>query len=107
MEARYSLYFGEVLRQNGIPNFSISQFQRMMNIVFLEGKLAAQDDFLKCTTGKDGQRDFNRLKFRNEQQMEALTRGKSPQKLLLELVQVSHKENSTEFDRPWSDFDGI
>lgn len=105
MDAKYSRYFGEVLKQHGIPSFSVSQFQRMMNIVYLEGKLSAQEDFLKCMAEKDGQREYARLKFRNEHKLGELTRNKSPHKLVIEFVDVSHKENSTEFDHPWPEYE--
>ena len=37
---KYSKYFGMLARDNGTPNLSPPKFQCMMNIVFLEGKIA-------------------------------------------------------------------
>lgn len=35
----YSKHFGTILKHQGVPNMSPSAFAKMMNIVYLEGKL--------------------------------------------------------------------
>jgi hypothetical protein len=36
---KYTKYFSDVLRNQGVPNLNVEQYARLMNIVSLEGRL--------------------------------------------------------------------
>ena len=36
---KYTKYYRGVLRNQGVPNLNVEQYARLMNIVFLEGRL--------------------------------------------------------------------
>jgi len=85
---KYTHYFGIIIRDQGAINLSPSEFQRMMNIVHLEGvKYGLQ---LAKETYKDSNLyyRYDTLISKYESQLSVLTSNDSPETLLYKMVSV-------------------
>jgi len=87
---KYTKYFGLITGFEGQLNLSTSQFQRMMNIVHLEGVIAG------LIKAKDTYKDTNQyhrydmIIFKQNRQLTDLSGNVTPEILLEEMVRLSN-----------------
>lgn len=74
----YSRYFGKMICTHGMPHMSVASFQKMMNIVLIEGRIDAIKKY-----HPDPQKILLELKY----DLEALTDKKTPEVLLKEMME--------------------
>lgn len=81
----YTSYLSNLLKANGMPHFTLSGFQTMMNIVHLEGRIEELKKLEK--QGKDsfmkGQYTYNRQNY--QRRISELTGNKIPSVLMMDL----------------------
>jgi hypothetical protein len=82
---KYSKYFSEVTKENGVPNVSQNQFQRMMNIVCVEGKIEGMRILKETYKDTPEYNRFDLLIFKYEKQLADLTGHLSTHDLLKEM----------------------
>lgn len=99
---KYAEYFGQMIKQSGVPRLSYQQFSRMMNIVFLEGEIRGmqimreQHDYLTDQT--------RHLIYQQEMKLSDLTRNLKPDVLLKELIKLSNAApGAFDVEGPWID----
>lgn len=81
---RYSKYFGQIVKDQGTPYLSESSFQKMMNIVFLEGKVEGLKKARKLEKESPGK--FDMPIFSLGKQLTDLTGNIEPKELLKILI---------------------
>lgn len=81
---KYTAYFAEILKSQGVPNLSPGQFARMMNIISLEGKLRG----IEIGDAKSG-KDLLMAKWPYQKQLTELTGNLKPDILIQEMVRFS------------------
>ncbi len=77
---KYSEHFGLMVKNFGVPKLNKEQFQRMMNIIFIEGLIVGNYDA--------GSR-YLEEGYRNRKALNKLTNRKTPEKLYQELIDKS------------------
>ena len=82
---RYTNYFSLVIKENGIPHLSPKTFRKMMNIVFLEGKLSGMRKLKEVYKGTDQYYKYDMLMFSSHKKLVELTQNTEP-KILLKLM---------------------
>jgi hypothetical protein len=86
---RYTRYFGLITKEQGTMNLSTDQFQRMMNIVHIEGVLAG------LNLAKEANKDTNQfykydiIILKEKDVLSKLTGNLEPNLLLKEMLQLS------------------
>jgi len=86
---KYTKYFGLITRNQGKLNLSTNQFQRIMNIVHLEGVIKG------LIKAKDTYKDTNHfhrydmLIFKQNRKLTDLSGNVTPEMLLQEMVRLS------------------
>jgi hypothetical protein len=84
---KYSKYFGLITRDKGSLNLSTAQFQRLMNIVFVEGAINGLSK-AKQTYKKTNQfYRYETIIFKENGKLSELTGNLEPEKLLREMYQ--------------------
>lgn len=86
---KYTKYFGAVTKEKGQLNLATSQFQRMMNIVYLEGVIAG---LIKAKDTYKNTNEFHRydmLIFKQNSKLTELSGNLTPELLLQEMVRLS------------------
>jgi len=83
---KYSNYFGMVFRSQGIPQISVHQMQRLMNIVATENELKGML-VMKPKINKNQHHDMNIWK--KERQLVELTGNQKPKDLMQEMFSLS------------------
>jgi hypothetical protein len=78
----YTSYFSQKFKKHGIPKLSIDQYFRLMNIVYLEGKLSNYKDFDEIMSSKS---------IHIQIQISKLTNELHPVHLYLEMISLSEK----------------
>jgi hypothetical protein len=86
---KYTHYFGMMTKEQGHFNLSTEQFQRMMNIVHLEGVINGLDIAKRTYEGTNLYYRYDALIAKQNDKLFGLTHGNSPELLLCEMVKVS------------------
>jgi len=86
---QYTKYFGLMTKDQGRLNLSTMQFQRLMNIVHLEGVLFGLHKAKEANKDKQEYHKFDILIFKEELKLAELTGALSPDLLLKEMAQCS------------------
>ena len=89
---RYTKYFGQINKDNGLQRISNYQLGRIMNIVFLEGKIMGVQESSKTFKENINPRGVELLKFQLQKRITELTGNKDPRSLLEEICYLSEKE---------------
>ena len=70
---KYSKYFGAITRDKGNLNLSTAQFQRLMNIVFVEGSISGMNKAKETYKDTNQYYRYDTLLFKMEMQLSDLT----------------------------------
>ena len=85
---KYSKYFGLITRDKGGLNLSTAQFQRLMNIVFLEGSISGLNQAKETYKGTNQYFRYDTIIFKENKRLTDLTGNLPPDKLLKEMHRV-------------------
>ena len=86
---KYSKYFGYITRDNGQPQLSIVQFQRMMNIVSLEGTIHGLQIIKEKLKETSEYYKYDSDIFKYEKTLHGLTKDLKQEDLLKEMIEIS------------------
>lgn len=86
---KYSKYFGYITRDNGQPQLSIVQFQRMMNIVSLEGAIHGLQIIKEKLKETSEYYKYDSDIFKYEKTLHGLTKDLKQEDLLKEMIEIS------------------
>jgi len=89
---RYTRFFGQLNKENGLQQISRYQLARIMNIAFLEGKLSGVQDTTKTFKENINTRGTELLYFQIQKRITELTGNKDPKSLMEEICYLSEKE---------------
>ena len=85
---KYSKYFGLITRDKGDLNLSTAQFQRLMNIVFLEGSISGLSKAKQTYKDTNQFYRYDTIIFKESRKLSELTGNLDPDKLLKEMHRV-------------------
>ena len=85
---KYSKYFGLITKEKGSLNLSTSQFQRLMNIVFIEGVIHGLNKAKQTYKGTELFYRYDTIIFRENMKLTDLTGELKPDDLLKEMHQL-------------------
>ena len=85
---KYSKYFGLITRDKGGLNLSTEQFQRLMNIVFLEGSISGLNQAKETYKDTNQFYRYDTIIFKESRKLSELTGNLDPDKLLKEMYQL-------------------
>jgi hypothetical protein len=85
---KYSKYFGLITRDKGGLNLSTAQFQRLMNIVFLEGSISGLNKAKQTYKDTNQFYRYDTIIFKENKRLTDLTGNLPPDKLLKEMHRV-------------------
>lgn len=80
----YSKYFGALVRDNGLPQMGTSSFQKLMNIVSLEGTIEGLKTAKKLHVTEPNK--FDMEIFRRDKRLTTLTGNVAPKELMRMLL---------------------
>ncbi|MDP2686434.1 MAG: hypothetical protein Q8O62_04380 [Aequorivita sp.] len=81
----YAEYFGLQVKNFGVPKLNVEQFQRMMNIIHIEGIILGMSE--------SGEPDrYYTKRYRQTKSFNELTKRLSPEKVYAEMVRLSEKK---------------
>lgn len=86
---KYTKYFGVITREQGRLNLSTSQFQRMMNIVHLEGVIAGLIKAKDTYKNTNEYHRYDMLIFKQNRKLTDLSGNLTPEMLLQEMVRLA------------------
>ena len=86
---KYSKYFGTLVRDNGQPNLSVKQFQRMMNIIVIENKIEGLLIAKELNINKDLYHQYDMNIFKYDKVLTKLTGNQKPVDLIKEMHHFS------------------
>ena len=86
---KYSKYFGYITRDNGQPQLSTAQFQRMMNIVSLEGSILSLQIIKERLKETSEYYKYDPDIFRYEKSLHELTNNLKKEDLVKEMIEIS------------------
>ena len=86
---QYSKYFGLITKENGALNLSKNQFQRLMNIVFIEGVINGMNKAKESYKGTEKYYRYDTLIFRHSMKLSDLTGNLPPERLLKEMFKLN------------------
>ena len=84
---KYTKYFGLMTKEQGRLNLSTMQFQRLMNIVHLEGKLFGLHKAKEANKDTQAYHKYDILILNENKKLIGLTGNLTPELLLKEMVQ--------------------
>ena len=82
---KYSKYLGVITRDKGNLNLSTKQFQRLMNIVFLEGSISGMNKAKETYKGTNQYYRYDIKIFKLSRKLSDLTGDSEPDKLLRDM----------------------
>ena len=82
---KYSKYFGAITRDKGNLNLSTAQFQRLMNIVFVEGSINGLNKAKQTYKDTNQFYRYDTIIFKESRKLSELTGNLAPDKLLKEM----------------------
>ena len=85
---KYSKYFGLITRDKGGLNLSTAQFQRLMNIVFVEGSISGLNRAKETYKETNQYFRYDTIIFKENKRLTDLTGNLPPDKLLKEMHRV-------------------
>ena len=85
---KYSKYFGSITRDKGGLNLSTAQFQRLMNIVFVEGSINGLNKAKQTYKDTNQFYRYDTIIFKENKRLTDLTGNLPPDKLLKEMHRV-------------------
>ena len=85
---KYSKYFGLITRDKGGLNLSTAQFQRLMNIVFVEGSISGLNRAKETYKETNQYFRYDIIIFKENKRLTDLTGNLPPDKLLKEMHRV-------------------
>ena len=83
---RFTKYYSGVIKSNGVPNLSIEQHCRLMNIISLEGQLNAIEQPKKSHKRTDGYHIYDIKIHRIQQKLKGQTLDQYPKDVLSDMV---------------------
>ncbi|MAO10889.1 MAG: hypothetical protein CMC07_08410 [Flavobacteriaceae bacterium] len=83
---KYTYYFSDRIRNDGVPKLNQEQFRRMMNIVFVEGMLTA---FNQPSVDRI---DLMHKRYRDIKSLNELTKRLRPEILYDQMKRLSEKK---------------
>jgi len=87
---KYTKYFGSITKDNGALNLPTEQFQRLMNIVHIEGVILGLNKAKNTYKGTELFYRYDILIFKQKNILTALTGNLSPEFLLKEMYQIDY-----------------
>ncbi len=85
---RYTKYYAEIVKSSGIPNLPVSGFQKFMNIVHFECKIAELRNAGKLSAKTCEPRKFDMEIFNVGKQLTLITGNLEPKDLLAQLARM-------------------
>ena len=85
---KYTKYFATTTKDQGRLNVGTYQFQRMMNIIHIEGVLEGMNK-IKATLNENEAYKYDMMIFKQNMQLSNLTGNLEPKLLLQEMIQLS------------------
>ena len=85
---KYSKYFGIITRDKGSLNLSTTQFQLLMNIVFIEGVINGLNKAKQTYKDTELFYKYDMLIFKERMKLTNLTGNLAPDRLLKEMYQL-------------------
>jgi len=89
---RYTKFFGQINKENGLQQISRYQLARIMNIAFLEGKVLGVEATAATFNENINSKGTELLKFQIRKRVTELTGNKDPKSLMEEICYLSEKE---------------
>ena len=86
----YAKYFGEIIKNNGQPQLNDDQFRRMMNIVYLDGKLAGMECLRTKLKRLSNDYRFDMDYHLVSKQLTEITGNTEPGELLSQMIRKSY-----------------
>ena len=83
---KYTKYFGLITKEQGKLNLSTEQFQRMMNIVHLEGVILGLNKAKETYKDTNQYYKYDTIIFKHEVQLTDLTGNLTPDLLMEEMM---------------------
>jgi len=83
---KYTKYFGLITKEQGRLNLSSQQFQRMMNIVHLEGVVLGLNKAKETYKDTNQYYKYDTIIFKHEVQLSDLTGNLTPDLLIEEMM---------------------
>jgi len=83
---KYTKYFGVITKEQGRLNLSTEQFQRMMNIVHVEGVISSLNKVKETYKDTNQYYKYDTIIFKHEVQLTDLTGNLTPDLLLEEMM---------------------
>jgi hypothetical protein len=85
---KYSKYFGLITRDKGGLNLSTAQFQRLMNIVFVEGSIDGLNKAKQTYKDTNQFYRYDTIIFKENKRLTDLTGNLPPELLIKEMHQL-------------------
>ena len=86
---KYSKYFGYMTRNNGQPHLDLLQFQRMMNIISIEGIIYGLKTIKEKYKDTPGYYQYDTDIFNHEKRLDKLSNDLTPEDLFKDLIDFS------------------
>jgi len=86
---KYSKYFGYMTRNNGQPHLDLLQFQRMMNIISVEGVIYGLKAIKEKYKDTQGYYQYDTDIFNQEKILDRLSNDLAPDDLFKDLIESS------------------
>jgi hypothetical protein len=79
---KYTKFFSGYINTQGSPNLQPNQFKQLMNLIHLEGQLAAIDKIIEKLKNIDSPHKYDMFKTPIIKQIDGVSNGFSPAELL-------------------------
>jgi len=86
---KFTRYFSRVLRENGTPDISVNEYQRMLNIIVIENQIDILQKVKMNKRHHDRTRYLERELLHLDTLLKRLTRENKPQNLLKYMLNQS------------------
>jgi len=86
---KYSKYFGYMTRNNGQPHLDLIQFQRMMNIISVEGIIYGLKMIKEKYKDTPGYFQYDTDIFNHKKRLDKLSNNLTPEDLFKDLIESS------------------
>ena len=85
----YAKYFGEIVKNNGQPRLSDSEYRRLMNVIYLNGRLQGMQYLRTKLRLKSSSDPFDMDVYIVSKKLTELTGNLEPAELLKEMLERS------------------
>lgn len=86
---KYTNYFSSVIKEQGRFNLDTCQFQRFMNIVYVEGVITGLMKIKESIKDSPEPYKYDLLIFRQDKTLTELTGNLEPNELIMEMMELS------------------